>query len=49
MGLRFFTIPIQDSGASEGELNGFLSSHKVLAIERRTLVTHNLPVGTYYR
>ena len=35
MGLRFFTIPIQGSAGPEGELNGFLSSHKVLAIERR--------------
>jgi len=35
MGLRFFTIPIQDSAGPEAELNGFLSSHKVLAVERR--------------
>ncbi|MDZ4848117.1 MAG: HRDC domain-containing protein [Pirellulaceae bacterium] len=35
MGLRFFTIPIQDSAATQAELNGFLSSHKVLAIDRR--------------
>ena len=33
--LRFFTIPIQDLAGPESELNGFLSSHKVLAIERR--------------
>ena len=35
MGLRFFTIPIQDSSSAQAELNGFLSSHKVLAVERQ--------------
>ena len=35
MGLRFFTVPVQDSAGPESELNGFLSSHKVLAIKRR--------------
>jgi superfamily II DNA helicase RecQ len=32
--MRFFTIPIQDSGEASGELNKFLSSHRVLSIER---------------
>lgn len=35
MSLRFFTISIQDSAGSEADLNAFLSSHKVLAVERR--------------
>jgi superfamily II DNA helicase RecQ len=34
MKMRFFTIPIQDSGNVTGELNGFLSNHRVLTIER---------------
>jgi superfamily II DNA helicase RecQ len=35
MSLRFFIIPVQDSGGPEAELNGFLSSHKVLAVDRQ--------------
>ena len=34
MGLRFFVVPVLDSGAAEQELNGFLGSHKVLSIDR---------------
>ena len=34
MKMRFFTIPIQDSANATGELNGFLSYHRILAIER---------------
>ncbi len=34
MKMRFFTIPIQDSGGATGELNGFLSNHRILTIER---------------
>ena len=32
--MRFFTIPMQDSGSATGELNGFLSNHRILTIER---------------
>jgi hypothetical protein len=32
--MRFFTIPIQDIGNAPGELNGFLSNHRILTIER---------------
>jgi len=32
--MRFFTIPIQESTEAAGELNGFLSNHRVLTIER---------------
>jgi len=35
MPLKFFTIPIQDSGNAEAELNAFLCSHKILAVDRR--------------
>jgi len=35
MAFKFFTVPIQDSGRAEGELNGFLRSHKVLSVDRR--------------
>jgi superfamily II DNA helicase RecQ len=34
MKMRFFMIPIQDSAGATGELNGFLSNHRILAIER---------------
>ena len=34
MALRFFVIPVHDSGAFEQELNGFLASHKVVSIDR---------------
>ena len=34
MKMRFFTIPMQDSGGATGELNGFLSNHRILTIER---------------
>lgn len=35
MPLRFFTIPIQDSGEAEAQLNAFLGSHRVLGVDRR--------------
>jgi hypothetical protein len=35
MAYRFFTIPIQDPGEAEAELNGFLHSHRVLSVERK--------------
>ncbi len=35
MALKFFTIPIRDVAQGETELNGFLSSHRVLAVDRQ--------------
>jgi superfamily II DNA helicase RecQ len=35
MAFRFFTVPIQNSAQAEAELNAFLGSHKVLAVDRR--------------
>jgi hypothetical protein len=35
MSYKFFTIPIQDAGEAEAELNGFLRGHKILAVDRR--------------
>src|SRR5580704_9209616 len=35
MPFKFFTIPIQNSDAAETELNSFVQSHRVLAVERR--------------
>jgi superfamily II DNA helicase RecQ len=35
MALKFFTIPIRDVAHGEGELNSFLSSHRVLALDRQ--------------
>ena len=35
LGLRFFTVPDQDSENPERELNGFLTSHTVLSIDRQ--------------
>ena len=35
MAVQFFTVPIQDDGSAADELNGFLQSHRVLAVERR--------------
>jgi hypothetical protein len=32
---RFFVIPARDSGHAAAELNGFLGSHRVLAVDRR--------------
>ena len=34
MALRFFLIPVQDIDAATTELNSFLSSHKILTIDR---------------
>src|SRR4051812_27975392 len=35
MAFRFFTVPIQDSGGAQEELNAFLRSHKILSVDRR--------------
>ena len=37
MALRFFVVPVNDSGAFEQDLNGFLASHKVVSIDRRLI------------
>ena len=37
MGLRFFVVPVHDSGAFEQELNGFLAAHKVVSIDRQLI------------
>jgi len=37
MALRFFAVPVNDSGAFEQDLNGFLASHKVVSIDRRLI------------
>ena len=34
MSLKFFTIPIQDLASSEGELNSFMATHRVLSVDR---------------
>lgn len=35
MAQRFFIVPVQSSESAEAELNEFLSSHKVMTIDRR--------------
>lgn len=35
MAFKFITVPIHETGESATELNTFLNSHKVLAVERR--------------
>ena len=35
MAQRFFVVPVQSSESAESDLNAFLSSHKVLTIDRR--------------
>jgi hypothetical protein len=35
MAFVFFTVPIQDSGRAQEELNAFLRSHKSLSVDRR--------------
>src|SRR5271154_2101363 len=35
MALKFFTIPIRNPSQGEEELNAFLSSHRVLTVDRR--------------
>ncbi len=35
MAYRFFVIPIRDDGSAAAELNGFVRSHKILAVDRR--------------
>ena len=34
-GFRLLTVPIQDSGRAQEELNAFLRSHKILSVDRR--------------
>lgn len=35
MPLRVFLVPARDDGSAQRELNGFLGSHRILAIDRR--------------
>ncbi len=35
MAYRFFVIPARDAGPAAAELNGFLGSHRILAVDRR--------------
>ncbi len=35
MVLKFFTIPVRDASPTETELNSFLTSHRVLALDRQ--------------
>ncbi len=35
MAYRFFTVPVHAPDEAQGELNRFLSSHRVLAVDRR--------------
>jgi superfamily II DNA helicase RecQ len=35
MAYRLFVVPIREAGSATAELNGFLRSHRVLAVDRR--------------
>ena len=35
MAFIFFTVPIQDSGRAQEELNAFLRGHRILSVDRR--------------
>lgn len=35
MPYRFFVVPVRDGGHAAAELNGFLSGHRILAVDRR--------------
>lgn len=37
MALRFFVVPVHDSGAFEQDLNSFLAGHKVVSIQRQLI------------
>ena len=37
MALRFFVVPVRDSGAFQEELNAFLAGHKVVSIQRQLI------------
>ena len=37
MALRFFVVPVHDTGALAQELNGFLTGHKVVSIDRHLI------------
>ncbi len=38
MRMHFICVPVLDGGAAEGELNRFLASNRVLAVERQLVV-----------
>jgi len=35
MAYRFFIVPVREGNEAAAELNGFLQSHRVLAVDRR--------------
>ena len=37
MALRFFVVPVRDSGVFEQDFNGFLAGHKVVSIQRQLI------------
>lgn len=37
MRMKFFTVPVFDGDAAAGELDGFLSTHRILSIDRQFL------------
>ena len=37
MPLRFFVVPVHDSGAFEQDLNGFLARHRAVSIDRQLI------------
>lgn len=37
MALRFFVVPVRDSGTFEQELNAFLARHRVVSIQRQLI------------
>ncbi len=39
MPFKFFVVPVRDDGSAEAELNAFLGSHRVLAIDRRCVAS----------
>lgn len=45
MNLRFFWIPVPDSNAAEAELNAFLATHRVIAVERFFAPAQLAPAG----
>lgn len=38
MRFRFFTIPIQDSATVEAELDRFVTTHRVISVERQLVL-----------
>jgi formylglycine-generating enzyme required for sulfatase activity len=47
MAYRIFTIPISAPEGAQGELNGFLRSHRILTVERRTGCGSRATSGTW--